>query len=125
MGADGMIHMENSQMPMASFIELIARFVDKPVVDETGLKGKYDITLDMSMADMANMARSAGIAGVGGPGMGGRGGGAPAAPAEAASDPSGGSIFQTVQSLGLKLEPKKNALDMIVVDKGDKTPTEN
>jgi uncharacterized protein (TIGR03435 family) len=131
MGADGNMHMENSQMTIASFIELIGRFVDKPVVDETGLKGKYDISLDMSMGDMMTMARSAGIAGVGGGGMGGgRGGGAGApgggaAPADAASDPSGGSIFQTVQSLGLKLEARKTAMPMIVVDKGDKTPTEN
>jgi uncharacterized protein (TIGR03435 family) len=124
MGADGNIHMENSQMTIASFIEMIGRFVDKPVLDATDLKGKYDIAIDMSMGDMQNMARSAGIAGI--PGMGGgRGGPGGGAPADAASDPSGGSIFQTIQALGLKLEPRKMPLDMIVVDKGDKTATEN
>jgi uncharacterized protein (TIGR03435 family) len=123
---DGMIRMESSQMTIASFIETIARFVDKPVVDATDLKGKYDIAIDMSMADMQNIARSAGFAGmVGmGGGRGGSGGGA-GAPGDSASDPSGGSIFQSVQSLGLKLEPRKMPLDMIVVDKGEKTPTEN
>jgi len=75
------------------------------------------------MADMMTMARSAGIAGAG-MGMGGGRGAAGSGPTEA-SDPSGGSIFQTVQNLGLKLESRKSALDMIVVDKGDKTPTEN
>jgi uncharacterized protein (TIGR03435 family) len=126
--ADGNIHMEASQMTMASFLDFIARFVDKPVVDETGLKAKYDIALDLSMSEMMNMARSAGVAVPGdmgrggGGGGGGRGGGAPG---DAASDPSGGSIFQTVQNLGLKLEPRKSVLDMIVVDKGEKTPTEN
>jgi uncharacterized protein (TIGR03435 family) len=30
-----------------------------------------------------------------------------------------------VQGLGLKLEPKKLPLDTIVVDKGEKVPTEN
>jgi uncharacterized protein (TIGR03435 family) len=123
MGADGAMHMENSQMTIASFLELVGRFLDKPVVDETGLKGKYDISLDMSMADMMTMARSAGIAGAG-MGMGAGRGAAGSGPTEA-SDPSGGSIFQTVQNLGLKLESRKSALDMIVVDKGDKTPTEN
>jgi len=39
MGTDGTMHMENSQMTIASFLELVGRFVDKPVVDETGLKG--------------------------------------------------------------------------------------
>jgi uncharacterized protein (TIGR03435 family) len=119
---DGAIHMAGSQMTMASFIDMIARLVDKPVVDETGLTGKYDIDIEMSMSDMQNMARAAGLAG---PGMGRGGPGGGAAPAEAASDPSGGSIFQTVQSLGLKLEPRKAQIDMIVVDKGEKTPTEN
>jgi len=91
------------------------------VVDETGLKAKYDIAIELSMSEMMNIARSAGMAV---PAMGG-GGGRGGAPSDSASDPSGGSIFQTVQSLGLKLEPKKSVLDMIVVDKGEKTPTEN
>jgi uncharacterized protein (TIGR03435 family) len=125
MGADGNMHMENSQMTIASFVEFITRFVDKPVIDETGLKAKYDIALDVSMSDMMNIARSAGIAVPGMGGGDGRGGGRGSAPADAASDPSGGSIFQTVQSLGLKLEPRKLPLDVIVVDKGEKIPTEN
>jgi uncharacterized protein (TIGR03435 family) len=121
MGADGNIQMEGSQMPMDSFVEMVSRFVDKPVVDETGLKGKYDITIEMSMADMQTMARSTGMMGMGGRGAAGGGG----TPAEAASDPSGGSIYKTLQNLGLKLEPKKTQMDAIVVDKGDKVPTEN
>ena len=126
MGEGGNIHMTGSQMTIAAFIDMIGRFVDKPVVDETGLKGKYDIEIEMSMSDMMTMARSSGMAGMGGPGIG-RGGG-PAggvSPGDAASDPSGGSIFQTVQNLGLKLEPKKAQMDIIVVDKAEKTPTEN
>lgn len=121
MGEDGNMRMQMSQTTIASFIELVTRLVDKPVIDQTDLKGKYDIGLNMSMSDMMSMARAAGV---GIPGMGG-GGGRGASPADAASDPSGGSIFQTVQSLGLKLEPKKLPLDVIVVDKGDKVPTEN
>jgi len=123
MGADGNMHMAASQMAIPAFIELITRFVDKPVLDETGLKGKYDMAVDMTMADMANIARSAGIAVPGMGGGGGRGSGVGAA--DAASDPSGGTIFQSVQAMGLKLEPKKLQLDLIVVDKGEKVPTEN
>jgi uncharacterized protein (TIGR03435 family) len=123
MGADGNMHMQASQMTITSFVEMITRFVDKPVIDETELKGKYDIGIDLSMADLQNIARSAGIA-VPGMGGGGRGGSGVAA-ADAASDPSGGSVFQAVQNLGLKLDPRKLPIDVIVVDKGDKVPTEN
>jgi uncharacterized protein (TIGR03435 family) len=40
------------------------------------------------------------------------------------SDPTG-SVFKSVQQLGLKLEPRKTPLDLIVVDHAEKTPTEN
>jgi len=122
---DGNMHMAASQMSIPSFIELLTRFVDKPVVDETGLKGKYDMAIDMSMADMANIARSAGINVPGMGAGGGRGGSGVGAADAVASDPSGGTIFQSVQAMGLKLEPKKVAVDLIVVDKGEKVPTEN
>ena len=41
-----------------------------------------------------------------------------------ATDP-GASIFESVQKLGLKLEPKKGQLETIVVDHLEKTPTDN
>jgi len=46
-------------------------------------------------------------------------------PTDAASDPSGGSVFTSVEKLGLRLEPRKEQIDAIVVDHIEKTPTEN
>jgi uncharacterized protein (TIGR03435 family) len=69
-----------------------------------------------------NIARASGMIP---PGMSAGRGGPAVGAADAASDPSGSSIFQAVQALGLKLDPRKLPLDMIVVDKGDKVPTEN
>jgi len=46
------------------------------------------------------------------------------APVDAA-DPSGSSIFGSVQQLGLKLEARKAPLPYIVVDHFEKMPTEN
>jgi uncharacterized protein (TIGR03435 family) len=117
----GMMHMENSKMPISGFVEMLARFVDKPVVDQTELKGDYQIAIDLSREDMMNIARASGMMTA----MG-AGGGAPdaARPAESAGDPSS-SVFISVQQLGLKLEPRKSPIDLIVVDHVEKVPTEN
>lgn len=37
----------------------------------------------------------------------------------------GGSVFNAVQRLGLKLDPKKEPVETIVVDHVEKTPIEN
>jgi uncharacterized protein (TIGR03435 family) len=90
-------------------------------VNLTELKGTYQLELDLSMEDLRNAARTMGIMG---PGMGGGRGGAQS-PADAASDPAGLSIFAAVQQLGFKLEPRKVALDFVVIDHLEKAPTEN
>jgi uncharacterized protein (TIGR03435 family) len=121
---NGMMHMENSKMPIAGFVEMLARFVDKPVVDMTELKGEYQIALDLSMEDLRNVARASGMAGAmlaAGPAPGG---GDPSRPAESAADPTS-SVFTSIQQLGLKLEPRKSPIDLIVVDHLEKLPTEN
>ena len=108
---------EISGATLAELAEGLTPMVDHPIVDMTGLTGKYDVTLDISMQDLMNAARAAGAAVP------------PAAvdpskPADAASDP-GGSLFTSIQGLGLKLEPRKTAMTQIVVDHVEKTPTEN
>ena len=121
MGPNGIMRLEAPKMNMAALADLLARFFDRPVVDLTGLKGTYHVALDLSMEDLRNAARTIGMLG---PGMGGgREGTRP--PSDAASDPGGLSIFAAVQQLGLKLEPRKEPLDLIVIDHLEKTPTEN
>lgn len=121
MGPNGTMRLEAPKMNMAALADTLSRFFDRPVVDLTELKGSYQVALDLSMEDLRNAARTMGIMG---PGMGaGRGGAQP--PADAASDPAGLSIFAAVQQLGLKLEPRKVGIDLVVVDHLEKTPTEN
>jgi uncharacterized protein (TIGR03435 family) len=120
---NGLMHMENSRMPIAGLVEMLARFVDKPVVDMTELKGSYQIGIDLSMDDLRNIARASGMAGMM-PGGAAPGGGDASRPAEAAADPSS-SVFTSVQQLGLKLEPRKSSVDLIIVDHLEKSPTEN
>lgn len=116
--ADGKIHMEMAKMSMARMAEFATTFVGKPVVDMTELKGDYQVAFDFSMDDMKNVARAmgAGAAMGGGPGTSAVG---------EASDPSGGSIFVSLQQMGLKLESRKAPVDMIVIDHVEKNPTEN
>jgi uncharacterized protein (TIGR03435 family) len=133
MGPNGTLRMEMARMTMQTLAETLTPMVDRPVINKTGLEGAFQVTLEMAMADMVQMARAAGMmTGAGGPPPGiGAGapavGGAPggAVPALASSDPGSSSIFSAVQQLGLRLEGQKAPLDMIVVDKVDRSPTDN
>jgi uncharacterized protein (TIGR03435 family) len=119
--AEGGIRIESSKMTMEALAEALSRFVDRPVVDMTELKGDYEVALEISMADIMAMARAAGQVIPGGPG-----GGEPGkAPLDTASDPSGNSIFDAIQKLGLKLEARKGPIEVIVIDHVEKTPTDN
>jgi uncharacterized protein (TIGR03435 family) len=108
------MRLEMSGFTMAEFAEGLTPLVDHPIVDMTGLTGKYEATMEISMQELMNAARAAGAA-------------VPpnaAGPADAASDP-GATVFTAVQTLGLKLEPRKSPMAFIVVDHVEKMPTEN
>jgi uncharacterized protein (TIGR03435 family) len=124
--ADGMMRWEMSRMSMSNLADMLSRFVDRPVVDMTELKGNYQVELSLSMEEMGNMARKAGAeAGIMMPMPGGGGGGdAGKAPSAAASAPSS-SVFSAVQALGLRLDGRKAPVEVIVIDHLEKTPTEN
>jgi uncharacterized protein (TIGR03435 family) len=104
------------KLPMASFVEVLARFEDKPVVDQTGLAGSYDFDLEFTQEDyMAMLIRSAIAAGV-------------TLPPEALrmlSGSSGDSLLNALEKLGLKLENRKAPLEVLVIDHIEKAPTEN
>ena len=118
-GSEGQMRMEMGRVSMTSFAEMLTRLVDRPVVDMTELKGNYEVGLDVSQETMLAIARASGI---GNAVLAGRG-------AESgrvtASDPSSNSVFASVQQLGLRLEPRKNPTEVIVVDHLEKMPTEN
>jgi uncharacterized protein (TIGR03435 family) len=121
---EGRMRFEGTKTKMEAVAEMLTRFVGKPVVDMTDLKGMYDVTFEVSMAELMNIARAQGVAV---PGMmGGAPGGDAGRPADAASDPTAsGSIFNSIQAMGLKLEQRKAPFETIIVDKLEKMPTEN
>jgi uncharacterized protein (TIGR03435 family) len=121
----GMVRMEYPSVGMQLLVDMLTRFTDRPVVDMTGLKGNYQVALDLSTEEMRNLAKAAAMsAGIAIPGPMGPGEGSKS-PADAASTPSGNSLFAAVQQLGLKLEPRKTPLETVVVDHLEKAPTEN
>ena len=107
--------LEAKKLTMAALAEMLARFADRPVVDMTELKGNYDFTLEFTPEDFrAMMIRSAVAAGV-------------MLPPEAmrALEASGDSLFTALQTLGLKLEPRKAPLEVLVIDHIERAPTDN
>jgi uncharacterized protein (TIGR03435 family) len=91
----------------------------------TGLKGNYQVALDLSMADLMAVARTSGLSMPGMPSMPSIPGAGVNKPADAASDPSGSAIFAAVQQLGLKLDPQKQPMERLIIDHLEKMPTEN
>jgi uncharacterized protein (TIGR03435 family) len=136
------MHLEFTSLTMSSFADTLTPFLDRPVLDATGLKGSYKASLKLPMevmfTMMQNMVRNSGLApppggGPGGPGGRGGGdqgpgrgpGGCDPGAAFNGGDTSSAALFQAVQQLGLKLQARKAPFDTIVVDRVDKTPTEN
>jgi uncharacterized protein (TIGR03435 family) len=120
------MHIEFSHVTMEGFADTLTQLsqqlnggTGRQVKDMTELKGTYQVSLDIGLADLIAMARAQGM-----DIPGGVGGNAPSA--NAASEPTGGAtLFAAVAALGLKLEQRKAPVEQIVIDHIEKTPTEN
>lgn len=88
-----------SQMPMQVLATLLSRFERQLIIDKTGLTGRYALKLEWTPADR------------------------PVPQDEVATFPS---LFTAVQEqLGLRLESRREPLDILVVDQAQRVPTEN
>lgn len=87
----------NSNTTMAGLARLFSLWLERVVIDKTGLEGKYEIKLEW-------------------------------APEESSGEPEigsqpGASLFSAVEAqLGLRLEPRKGALEILVIDSAEKPP---
>jgi len=104
--ASGMI-MAFRNSPMSQFTAVLQNSMDRPVVDQTGLSERYDFTLNFT-PDPAQAAL------LGGP------------PGTAGDNPDAapGLFAAFQQQLGLKLEPTRAPVDVLVIDKVER-PSEN
>jgi uncharacterized protein (TIGR03435 family) len=111
---------------MQDLADRLSTQLARPVIDNTGLKDKYDFTIIFLPEQMNGpmgplpppAGAGAGAVTVAGPGLGGA---APSADAEPVP-----TLFAALQSqLGLKLEAKKGPVEIILIDHIEKNPTDN
>ncbi len=79
---------------------ILTKLLGRPIVDATGLKGAYDFQIDLQPPDPVN---------------------GQASPVDMASM----MITALQDQLGLKLESRKDAVEILVVDHAEKTPSDN
>jgi uncharacterized protein (TIGR03435 family) len=106
---------EGRKLSMLNFVDVLGRFVDRPVVDDTKLAGRYDLDVELTENDYnAMLIRSAISAGV-------------QLPPQALRylDTADGSLGFALKPIGLKLDSKKAPVEILVVDSILKRPTEN
>jgi len=94
-----------TSVTISDLIDLMSRAhlaeLDRPVVDDTGLTGRYDVTINLFGTQEEMMSALS-------------------------KGDFGSSIFTLIQEqLGLKLEPKKLPLQMVVIDQAERTPSGN
>ncbi len=105
-------HVTAGKVGMQFLTRVLAHSAGRPVIDQTGLTGKYDFKLEWT-PDQSQMGA------FGGPGPGPDGLRPPPV------DPNGPSIFTAVEEqLGLKLESQKGPVEMLTIDAVEK-PSEN
>ena len=101
---------------MSSVATTFSRLMDRPVVDATGLTGRYDLAFTLTPEDYSGvLIRSAINAGVVLPPQALR------ALEFASNDP----FSLPLERFGLTLEPRRMPLDIVIVDSIRRTPTDN
>jgi uncharacterized protein (TIGR03435 family) len=93
----------HSQITMDTLAMLLSRQLRETVLDMTGVPGRYDVKLEWALEGLRTAETK-----------------------EAEERAAGASIFTALQEqLGLKLEPRKDPLDVLVVDRAERVPVAN
>jgi uncharacterized protein (TIGR03435 family) len=108
---------EAKKFTMSMLADQLTHFVDRPVVDQTGIAADaaYDLTLELAHEDfLASRVRGALASGF-----------TPPPEALKLLGNSGDSVRTALAQLGLRLEPAKARMEVLVIDSVDKTPSDN
>jgi uncharacterized protein (TIGR03435 family) len=109
----GVERMEVKNGTMTTLVNTLTGLIGRPVVDMTGLDGRYDFALEFSRGDSSGPRASGGY------------NEPPSMPPPGPGAEPGLSIFSSIQQVGLKLEARKIPLDTIIVERAERVPTEN
>lgn len=90
------------KVPASQFVEMLSEALRAPVINKTGLEGRYDATINMSKYMSIDTT-----------------------PKDGPFDPIPMIVTGLQEELGLKLESKKMPLDLLIIDHAEKVPTEN
>ncbi len=101
--------LEGKRVTLHQMADQVSGYVDRPVVDLTGLTGTYDISVQYSLEELRNMLRANGVF---------------RPIPDSAAEGMPGSISESFQALGLKLDSRKAPLEVLVIDRIEKTPTQ-
>jgi uncharacterized protein (TIGR03435 family) len=105
--ANGRGRMQFRQQTMANVAHFLSGPAGRPVLDATGLTGKYAITLSWFLETQPQAAIGT-------------------SPVPQARVPEGPDLFRALQDqLGLALESRKRPVEVLVVDKAERMPVEN
>jgi uncharacterized protein (TIGR03435 family) len=108
--------LEGRKMKVSSLANVLASFMDRPVVDMTNFKGNYNFVLELTPEDFRAMSIRAAIA---------AGFALPPQAIQMAQTASGDSLSNALEKLGLKLESRTAPVEVLVIDHAEKTPSEN
>jgi len=111
------------QMTTAQLTDSLTRQLARPVLDQTELTGTFDVDITWMPDDLD---RGGGRMPPGGP-MPGPMAGGPGGEAPRTRGPEGAlTLAQALEEkLGLKLEARKSAAELLIIDRADKVPVEN
>ncbi|MBZ5578638.1 MAG: TIGR03435 family protein [Acidobacteriia bacterium] len=126
-GANGpSLYLVAKGQTLGQLTNLLSAQRNRPVIDRTGLTGKYDFSVEYASVGAVPalgggpfaLPGAAPMAAPPGPGAGGL-------PVPVDADRGAGFISAIQQQLGLRLEARKAPLDVLVIDGAEKVPTEN
>ena len=110
-------HLIGHKMPMWRIADMLTSFMDKPVVDMSGLdeSKNYDLAFEITAEDYRTMQIRGALKG----GM--------TLPPEVAqlADLPTESLSAAIEGAGLRIEARKAPLEVIVIDRVERAPTEN